>query len=27
MPYSEWKAHHQPPATDEQLAALAKRQK
>ena len=27
MPYSEWKAHHQPPATDEQLAAFAKRQK
>lgn len=27
MPYSEWKANHQKPATDEQLAALAERQK
>lgn len=26
MPYSEWKNNHQLPATDEQLAALAKRQ-
>ena len=22
MPYSEWKQHHQPPATEEQLARL-----
>ncbi len=27
MPYSEWKDRHQPPATAEQLEALAKRQK
>ncbi|WP_110599730.1 MULTISPECIES: DUF1244 domain-containing protein [Salinicola] len=26
MPYAEWKAHHQAPATDEQLAALEARQ-
>ncbi|WP_110665344.1 DUF1244 domain-containing protein [Salinicola halophilus] len=26
MPYSEWKANHQLPATDEQLAALEARQ-
>lgn len=26
MPYSDWKAHHQPPATDEQLKALEARQ-
>lgn len=25
MPYSEWKAHHQPPATAEQLAAFEAR--
>ncbi|WP_458525677.1 DUF1244 domain-containing protein [Onishia taeanensis] len=25
MPYSEWKAHHQAPATPEQLAALEAR--
>lgn len=23
MPYAEWKVHHQPPATEEQLARLA----
>ena len=27
MPYSEWKANHQPPATEEQLEAFAQRQK
>ncbi|MGB2045773.1 MAG: DUF1244 domain-containing protein [Porticoccaceae bacterium] len=27
MPYSEWKQKHQPPASDEQLAAYAARQK
>ncbi|WP_136067731.1 DUF1244 domain-containing protein [Modicisalibacter radicis] len=27
MPYSEWKANHQAPATPEQLAALEARQK
>ncbi|REC96205.1 DUF1244 domain-containing protein [Kushneria indalinina] len=27
MPYSEWKANHQSPATDEQLRALEARQK
>ena len=27
MPYSEWKAAHQLPATDEQMAAFAARQK
>lgn len=27
MPYSEWKDKHQLPATDEQMAALAARQK
>ena len=27
MPYSEWKENHQPPASDEQLAAYAARQK
>lgn len=27
MPYSEWKTHHQPPATEEQLKALEARQK
>jgi hypothetical protein len=27
MPYSEWKANHQPPATEEQLKAFAQRQK
>ncbi|WP_251978129.1 DUF1244 domain-containing protein [Salinicola avicenniae] len=26
MPYAEWKANHQAPATDEQLAALEARQ-
>lgn len=26
MPYHEWKQHHQPPASDEQLAALEARQ-
>ncbi|MDW5375491.1 DUF1244 domain-containing protein [Halomonas sp. HP20-15] len=26
MPYSEWKTHHQAPATPEQLAALEARQ-
>ena len=26
MPYSEWKAHYQAPASDEQLAALEARQ-
>ena len=26
MPYSEWKAKHQAPASDEQLSALAARQ-
>ena len=27
MPYSEWKEHHQLPATEEQLAALAAKNK
>jgi hypothetical protein len=27
MPYSEWKAEHQPPATAAQLEAFAQRQK
>lgn len=27
MPYSEWKAHHQPPATDEQLERFEAAQK
>ena len=27
MPYSEWKENHQPPASAEQLAAFAARQK
>jgi hypothetical protein len=27
MPYSEWKENHQPPASAEQLAAYAARQK
>ena len=26
MPYSQWKENHQPPATEEQLEAFAKRQ-
>ena len=26
MPYSQWKENHQPPATEEQLKAFAKRQ-
>lgn len=26
MPYSQWKEKHQPPATEEQLAAFAQRQ-
>jgi hypothetical protein len=25
MPYAEWKERHQPPATDEQLARMAKK--